>query len=84
MHKQRKEEWEMLKGHLNAQEDTFKKLCMTVQAKQMKELEAFFAKYIFSGSDKSYKIIVVRFEITEFVCELKNSHAFAQRLFIGL
>ena len=46
MHKQRKEEWEMLKGHLNAQEDTFKKLCMTVQAKQMKELEAFFAKYL--------------------------------------
>ena len=44
MHKQRKEEWEMLKTHLHSQEDTFKKLCMTVQAKQMKELEAFFAK----------------------------------------
>ena len=44
MHKQRKEEWEMLKGHLNAQEETFKKLCLTMQVKQMKEMEAFFAK----------------------------------------
>ena len=44
MQKQRKEEWEMLKTHLTSQEDTFKKLCVTVQAKQLKELEAYFAK----------------------------------------
>lgn len=44
MHKQRKEEWEMLKTHMTSQEETFKKLCVTVQTKQMKDLEAFFAK----------------------------------------
>ena len=40
----KKEEWAMLKAHLTAQEEIFKKLCVTVQAKQMKDLEAFFAK----------------------------------------
>ena len=44
MHRQRKEEWNMLKTHLAAQEELFKKLCSTVQVKQMKELEAFFVR----------------------------------------
>ena len=45
MKKHRKEEWEMLKTHLKAQEDIYKKVAETVQAKQIKEMEAFFAKY---------------------------------------
>jgi hypothetical protein len=44
MTKQRKEEWEMLKTHLTAQEDIYKKMFETVSAKQMKDMEAFFAK----------------------------------------
>ena len=44
MMKQRKEEWELMKGHAGAQEEIFKKLFETVTAKQMKELETFFAK----------------------------------------
>ena len=44
MHRQRKEEWNMLKTHLAVQEEIFKKLASTVQVKQMKELEAFFVK----------------------------------------
>ena len=45
MMKQRKEEWELLKGHASAQEEIFKKLFDGVCAKQMKELEANFAKF---------------------------------------
>jgi phosphatidylinositol phospholipase C beta len=44
MHKHRKEEWEMLKTHLGSQEETFKKLCVTVQTKQMKDMETYFLK----------------------------------------
>ncbi|TRY75722.1 hypothetical protein TCAL_08675, partial [Tigriopus californicus] len=44
MNKQRKEEWEMLKAHLAAQEEIFKKVFETVQAKQMKDLEAFLGR----------------------------------------
>lgn len=44
MQKQRKEEWELLKTHLSSQEEIFKKICTTVQAKQMKDLEANFVK----------------------------------------
>ena len=44
MTKHRKEEWEMLKAHLASQEDVFKKLHETVSAKQMKDMDAFFAK----------------------------------------
>lgn len=44
MNKQRKEEWEMLKVHLAAQEEIFKKVFETVQVKQMKDLEAFFGR----------------------------------------
>ena len=47
MHKQRKEEWEMLKTHIKSQEDTFKKLCIGVQAKQLKDLEVNFTKLVF-------------------------------------
>lgn len=42
--KLKKEEWTMLKAQLKAQEEIFKKLCVTVQARQMKDLEAFFVK----------------------------------------
>ena len=50
MNKHRKEEWEILKTHLGSQEDVFKKLFETVQAKQMKDLDAHFAKYIITSS----------------------------------
>ena len=46
MHKTRKEEWEMLKTQIRAQEDTFKKLCVGVHAKQLKDLEANFLKLV--------------------------------------
>ena len=46
MHKTRKEEWEMLKTQIRAQEDTFKKLCVGVHAKQLKDLEANFIKLV--------------------------------------
>ena len=46
MHKTRKEEWEMLKIQIRAQEDTFKKLCVGVHAKQLKDLEANFLKLV--------------------------------------
>ena len=44
MTKHRKEEWEILKTHLASQEEVFKKLHETVSAKQMKDMDAFFAK----------------------------------------
>ena len=44
MNKHRKEEWDLLKTHLGSQEDVFKKIFETVQVKQMKEMDAFFAK----------------------------------------
>ena len=44
MTKQKKDEWAMLKTHLAAQEDIFKKVFETVQVKQMKDLEANFVK----------------------------------------
>ena len=44
MNKHRKEQWEMMKTHLSGQDDVFKKQFEVVQARQMKELEAFFAK----------------------------------------
>lgn len=47
LHKQRREEWEMMKAHAKIQEDNFKKIFDSVQIRQMKELEAFFARYGF-------------------------------------
>ena len=44
MHRQRKSEWEMLKTHVTAQEETLKKLASQLQVKQMKDLEANFTK----------------------------------------
>ena len=44
MTRHRKEEWDMLKSHLTAQEDVYKKNFETLAAKQMKDLEAFFVK----------------------------------------
>ena len=46
MHRQRKSEWEMLKTHVTAQEETLKKLASQLQVKQMKDLEANFTKYV--------------------------------------
>ena len=34
-----------MKAHTAAQEDVFKKIFETVQAKQMKEMEAFFGRW---------------------------------------
>ena len=44
MGRHRKEEWAMLSAHIQTQEDIFKKIFSTVEAKQMKEMDAFFAK----------------------------------------
>ena len=44
VHRHKKEEWEMLKGHLKVQEEQFKSVCVTVQVQQMKDLEAYFIK----------------------------------------
>merc|ERR1711973_749810 len=44
VHRHKKEEWEMLKSHMKVQEEQFKAVCVTVQAQQMKDLEAYFIK----------------------------------------
>lgn len=48
MEKHRKEEWDMLKAHLQAQEDTLKKLMEGVHANQLKQLEAKHERYEWS------------------------------------
>ena len=42
--RQKKEEWEMLKTHMKGQEEQFKTICASVQAQQLKDLEAYFIK----------------------------------------
>ncbi len=54
MQRHRKEEWEMLKTHLGSSEETFKKLCVAAQAKQMKDLEAFFVRQ--ENTQKSFQL----------------------------
>jgi hypothetical protein len=44
MMRQRKEEWDMMKSHLTVHEEVYKKMFETVSAKQMKDMETFFAK----------------------------------------
>jgi hypothetical protein len=39
-----KENWELMKAHLQAQEEVLKKLMQSQQQLQIKELEAFFEK----------------------------------------
>lgn len=46
MKRHAKAEREMLKVHLPAQEEIFKKIFEAVQARQMKELETFFIKFV--------------------------------------
>ena len=41
-----KENWELMKAHLQAQEEVLKKLMQSQQQLQIKELEAFFEKYV--------------------------------------
>jgi len=43
--KQRKEEWEMMKAHLTAQEEILKKLMEVSQQNQMKQIEAKHERY---------------------------------------
>ncbi len=45
MKKHRSEEWELLKAHQASYEEVYEKVFETAQAKQMKDLEAFLAKY---------------------------------------
>ena len=42
-----KENWELMKAHLQAQEEVLKKLMQSQQQLQIKELEAFFEKYVY-------------------------------------
>ena len=44
MEKHRKEEWEMLKAHLQAQEEVLKKLLEEAQAKQIRDIKAIFER----------------------------------------
>lgn len=43
----RKENWELMRAHLQVQEDVLKKLMQSQQQLQIKELETFFEKYVF-------------------------------------
>ena len=46
MERHRKEEWEMLKVHLQAQEEVLKKLLEEAQAKQISAIKAIFDRYL--------------------------------------
>ena len=44
VNRHKKAEWALLKEHMKEQEEQFKSVCVTVQAQQMKDLEAYFIK----------------------------------------
>jgi hypothetical protein len=47
MERFRTENWDLMKTHLQAQEEILRKLMQTQQQSQMKDLETLFEKYVF-------------------------------------
>lgn len=45
MERHRKEEWDLMRCHLQAQEEVLRRLMETQQQQQLKELEALFERY---------------------------------------
>ena len=54
MERHRKEEWEMLKVHLQAQEEVLKKLLEEAQAKQIGAIKAIFDRYLTNKKGVTY------------------------------